>query len=235
MCTRSLLGQRLLCAVAIPELPLKGRGLPAVPRPGPGVSPGGEDTAQLLLRLPPRPGAETSTRLRRPFQPRAPCPPGGQGQRGQCGQRGQRDGASGGNAVRVASRRDGAPGPLRGGGSQRDGPPRPHIRGGGSSGTRPPRPHRGGGGSPAGRGCRSPLEGGSGGPRAALLPACGCGHAEQSRARPEEPRLRRRARGAGGVAQQRPLTAGSEGATSGPGAARPWRTDPTLGRAARLG
>ena len=58
--------------------------------------------ARLLLRLPPRPGAETSTRLRRPFQPRAPCPPGGQGQRGQCGQRGQRDGASGGNAVRVA-------------------------------------------------------------------------------------------------------------------------------------
>lgn len=88
---------------------------------------------------------------------------------------------------------------------------------------------------PPGRRKRWPLEGGSGGPRAALLPACGCGHAEQSRARPEEPRLRRRARGAGGVAQQRPLTAGSEGATSGPGAARPWRTDPTLGRAARLG
>lgn len=97
----------------------------------------------------------------------------------------------------------------------------------GASGTGMPKP--------PGRRKRWPLEGGSGGPRAALLPACGCGHAEQSRARPEEPRLRRRARGAGGVAQQRPLTAGSEGATSGPGAARPWRTDPTLGRAARLG
>lgn len=50
MCTRSLLGQGLLCAVAVPELHLKGRGLPAVPWRGPGVSLGGEDVARLLLR-----------------------------------------------------------------------------------------------------------------------------------------------------------------------------------------
>ena len=83
-------------------------------------------------------------RLRRPLQPLAPCPPRGQGQRGQCGQRGQRDGASRGNAVRVAQ-------------SAGRGPKAPQGRRE-PSGTRPPRPHRREGGSPAGRGPRGPTE-----------------------------------------------------------------------------
>ena len=68
--TRSLLGRGLLCAVLIRQRHLKGGGLPAGPRRGPGVSPGGEDAARLLLQqLPPRPGGETSARLRRLLQP----------------------------------------------------------------------------------------------------------------------------------------------------------------------
>ena len=58
--TRSLLGQGLLCAVLIRQRHLKGGGLPAGPRWGPGVSPGGEDAAW--------PGGETSARLRRLLQ-----------------------------------------------------------------------------------------------------------------------------------------------------------------------
>ena len=181
-----------------------------MPRPGPGVSPGGEDTARLLLRLPPRPGAETSTRLRRPFQPRAPRPPGGQGQRGQCGQRGQRDGASGGNAVRVASRRDAAP----------EAPQR----------TR----------EPAGRGCRSPLDGGSGGPwrEEAVAPERPCcrpaGAGTRSRA---EPGLRSRVSGDVRVGpavwlSRGRLQQGVRGPRQGP--ARRGHGGPTLHSAERL-
>lgn len=47
-----------------------------------------------------------------------------------------------------------------------------------------------------------------------MAAACGCGHARESPA--AEPRCRGRARGAGGLARQRPLTAGSEGTPRGP-------------------
>lgn len=111
MRSRSLLGQRLLCAVAVCELHLKGGGLP-------GVSPGGEDAARLL---PLRPGAETSTRLRRLLQPRAPCPPWVQGQRGQRGQQTLQQGERGASGAVGGT---GPPRPHRGGGgSQRDGAP----------------------------------------------------------------------------------------------------------------
>lgn len=147
MRTRPLLGQRLLCAVAARELHLKGGGFPAAPWRGPGVSPGGEDATRLL---PPRPGAETSTRLRRLLQPRAPCPPRVQGQRGQRGQQTRQQGERGAS--------------------------------GAVGGTGPPRPHRRGGGSQR-DGMPPPLEGGSGGPRAALAVPCGCGTRRRARLR----------------------------------------------------
>lgn len=85
---RSLLGQGLLCAVALRELHLKGGGLPAAPRRGPGVRPrrgcrpGQEGTQRAAPGAPPAPsavpapGSGTARSVRTVRRPPFPPPEG---------------------------------------------------------------------------------------------------------------------------------------------------------------